>query len=79
MQQVQEEESEKRSIKLNSKSKKKYIYKKQSEWKVILQVVPELNSLMAMGMNDLLYSGCKSPLLKELPEASGAEGERCCP
>ena len=35
--------------------KKQYdIYKKQtSEWKVVVQVVLELNSLMAVGINDL--------------------------
>ena len=45
-------------IKLNRKNKKKNentIFTKKSEWKVIVQVVFELNSLMAVGMNDLQH------------------------
>lgn len=36
------------------KIRQKYIFKKEtSEWRVIVQVVFELNNLMAVGMNDL--------------------------
>ena len=58
----------------NRKKKIRYLQKQTSEWKVI-QVVLELNSMMAVGMNDLQQCSFQSSvsmslLLKELPKAS---------